>query len=70
MPGAPASCKLADHLLEGRLSALVASWRADGMSWEQIAREVSRRTERVVDVTGQTISKNWSPHLLPPDQAA
>jgi hypothetical protein len=48
--------RLADSLLEGNLQNLISDSRRRGMSWELIAREIWIRTDRVINVTGQTVN--------------
>ena len=55
----PAGCKYADHLLDGSLAQRIRGWRADGESWDRIARNVWQLTDGRVDVTGPTI-RTWA----------
>lgn len=52
--------RLADQLFEGRLAERLATLRAEGKTWEQIARQLY--IERNVDVTGVTVGR-WAKAL-------
>ncbi len=60
--------RLADNLLEGGLADFIVARRADGKSWDTIAKELWVATDYEIDVTGVTVQK-WDAHLST-DQAA
>lgn len=57
----PTTRQFADHLLGGRLDALLAQWRAEGDTLDQIVDRL--RDEHGVDVSRETV-RRW---LAPPD---
>lgn len=61
----------ADHLLEGTLASRIATWRAEGNSWDQIARLIWAETDRKIEVSGPGVAK-WAEKLgiKDPGQAA
>lgn len=56
MPEMTATQKLADHLLDGKLSEYVLSRRARGDSWRRISNEL--RDDTGVDITYETL-RSW-----------
>lgn len=61
----------ADHLLDGTLAEKIATWRADGSSWDQIARLIWAETDRRIEVSGPGVQK-WAKQLgiADPEKAA
>ena len=51
--------RLADNLLEGRLAEFITTRRAEGKSWDSIAKELWAATDHEIDVTGVTVCA-WS----------
>ena len=52
--------RLADHLLDGRLSELVARRRREGRSWRWIAHEIWELTNGQVTPSDVTL-RSWFP---------
>lgn len=50
--------RLANHLLGGQLDQVVSELRSAGHSWDQISKEVWARTDKTVNVSGQTL-QGW-----------
>lgn len=57
---------LADRLVGGNLDQRLACWRAEGLSFHEIA---FRLREHGVTVTGETV-RRWSNELAEPEPAA
>ena len=64
-----AQYRMADRLAGGRLAGILAERRADGQSFDQIARELY--AEHGIEVTRQTVA-NWidALALVEPTEAA
>lgn len=58
----PAKARLADHLLPGGLAQLIADERAKGSSFETIAKEIERATDRQVEVSSVSVM-SWASML-------
>lgn len=58
----PAKARLADHLIEGGLEALIRSEREKASSFETIAKVIERTTDGQVDATGVTVMA-WASRL-------
>jgi hypothetical protein len=52
----------ADHLYDGRLAEQLAAWRAEGQSFDSIAKFIWADTDRKVSVTGPGV-QNWARQL-------
>lgn len=52
----------ANHLFDGALAEKIAAWRADGNSWDQIARLIWAETDRKIEVSGPGVAK-WAKQL-------
>lgn len=61
--------RLADHLLEGELEDKLRKWRGEGLSWDEVARELWLETKRQVSITGPGI-QSWGETLGIPDPKA
>lgn len=61
--------RLADNLLDGGLAAFIGDRRADGKSWDSIAKELWAATNHEIDVTGVTVQK-WDAAFTDSDKAA
>lgn len=48
----------ADNVLGGKLDDLVNAFRAQGMGWEAVAKELWRITDHKVNLSGQTL-RGW-----------
>jgi hypothetical protein len=55
----PAQLRLADRILEGGLAGYIREQRSAERSWDWMARDLWVRTEREIDINGQTI-KRWA----------
>lgn len=51
-----------NELVGGRLGEMIAQYRADGLSWDAIARELYVATDHKATVTGPAI-KVWAQRL-------
>ncbi len=54
--------QLADHLLDGALEANLRTWRAAGLSWDTIAKELWAATDKKVSITGPGL-QIWAKQL-------
>lgn len=52
--------RMADRLLDGKLADLIAQYRAAGMTWDQVSRQLY--IDGGVEVTNQTLI-NWAEKL-------
>lgn len=50
--------QFADYILDGRLDERVRQLRAEGNSWENVARHIWLETDQLVSVTTAGL-KNW-----------
>lgn len=71
MPPRTPLYSFADHLLDGALAEKIAGWRAEGSSWDQIARLIWAETDRKIEVSGPGVQK-WAKQLgiKDPERAA
>lgn len=60
MPILPAKAELIDHLMDGELEKSLRQWRAEGLSWDDIAYEVRVKSGRAV--TRASVA-NWAARL-------
>lgn len=58
----PAKARLADHLIDGGLEALIRAERAKGASFEQVARAIYIATAEQVEPTAVTV-QSWASRL-------
>ncbi len=54
--------QLADYILEGTLEPKLRAWRASGMSWDTIAKELWAETDKKVSITGPGVQA-WARQL-------
>lgn len=59
---------LVDRLLDGGLAEFIATRRAEGQSFETIARDL--QAEHDVVITGQTVSDWYRQHIAPETEPA
>lgn len=59
MPNLKPLARLADNLLDEGLEHFIAQRRADGKSWDTVAKELWAATNHEIDVTGVTVQK-WN----------
>lgn len=69
MPTPSPSYQLADHLLPGGVRDFVLSRRSVGKSWRRITMDMYDVTNRVVDVTHETL-RTWFPEDVNGDEGA
>lgn len=58
MESLPSLARLADHLLSEGLLSFMEKHRAEGRSWDWIARELWVTTSKQIDTTGVTV-QGW-----------